>query len=300
MAVPSLLAHGYPEHGTGEVDDDGNALEGVRDLFENWSRQSSKFNEATFEDDWNSIAPARTNGNSITWHSLFAAARKAGWRPNADAGDDCPDDGTDAGFGCRFVAFADGSIMFSDGRWFSWTGIFWKPSERDVRVKLAAFALSHVCRAKEVHAEAMKTAMAAMLADNAASARAIRTKANAALREAKGVLEQPRQDRVLKMAQTACYADEALLDADIYLTCAPNGIIDLTTGELLPPDPARYMTRVVACDYDPRAENELLMKTLAEILPDIDTLEYVQQWAGLQLSGDVSYLSPHEYLDGGL
>jgi len=57
-----------------------------------------------------------------------------------------------------------------------------------------------------------------------------------------------------------------IFDADPRYVGAPNGVIDLRTGQLLDADPGKYITKVVGCEYNQDAKiPTLFLNTLAEI-----------------------------------
>ena len=284
MALKSLVAppHNWPEHGY--TDARGVEVEGVRDLALEWSSRGAKFDEAEFQKAWSSLAPARKVGASIRLETLFKKAYAAGWNPNAEASDDCPRDGSDEGFCCRFLQFVDGKIMFCNGRWHNWTGVFWRPDAGGVWARMKAFALHHVKRANDAFAKAVEQAQSAR---NDRDAKAILIAAKLALRAAEGILEQPRQKRVLEAAQTPCRIDADRLDADPMLLCCQNGVVDLRTGALLPSDPSALMTKVAACAYDPAACAPRFERFLEEVQPDVEVRSYLQRWSGYCTTGSV-------------
>jgi putative DNA primase/helicase len=72
----------------------------------------------------------------------------------------------------------------------------------------------------------------------------------------------------------------AALDADPYLLNAPNGTIDLRTGQLRPHDRADLISHRVAVPFDAEAEAPVWRKFLATVLPDEAVRAYAQRMAG--------------------
>lgn len=64
-----------------------------------------------------------------------------------------------------------------------------------------------------------------------------------------------------------------------------NGILNLTTGELLPHDPKYMMTRMFGADYDPSAQCPNFEQFMADVLPDESMRAYVQRAIGYTLLG---------------
>jgi putative DNA primase/helicase len=78
-------------------------------------------------------------------------------------------------------------------------------------------------------------------------------------------------------------------DADPMLLNVENGVIDLTTGDLLPHDQSLLMTKLAPATYDQKAEAPLFMKFMRRIFnDDQDLIRYVQKVMGYTLTGDVS------------
>ena len=58
----------------------------------------------------------------------------------------------------------------------------------------------------------------------------------------------------LAKAEDGMSADMAECDADSYLIGVLNGVVDLKSGKLLPPDPSRLDTKRVNAHFDPEAQ----------------------------------------------
>jgi len=79
----------------------------------------------------------------------------------------------------------------------------------------------------------------------------------------------------------------AELDKHQHLVGALNGVIDLHTGELLPPDPELRITKVVGCDYDPDAQAPLFEQTVLDVFnDDAETAAFFQRLVGYTMTGD--------------
>ena len=75
------------------------------------------------------------------------------------------------------------------------------------------------------------------------------------------------------------------LDADNYLLGTLNGVIDLRTGELIPPDPSILVTKRINAHYDPDAGCPRYQQFLQEAIPNIEEREFLIRWNGYCLSG---------------
>jgi putative DNA primase/helicase len=94
---------------------------------------------------------------------------------------------------------------------------------------------------------------------------------------------------VARLAQSdaAITVHQATLDARPYELNTPAGIIDLRTGQLLPPDPAAMHTRstTVAPDFD--RPSDLFNAFLADTFTDPELSAYVQRLLGVSAIGTV-------------
>ena len=77
------------------------------------------------------------------------------------------------------------------------------------------------------------------------------------------------------------------LDPNPELLHCRNGVVDLTTGELLPHDPNLMNESLVPHDYNPRARSLLLEAQLESMFPgDPEMQAYLQRAVGVSLFGD--------------
>jgi putative DNA primase/helicase len=92
-----------------------------------------------------------------------------------------------------------------------------------------------------------------------------------------------------------------MLDAHPWELNTPGGIIDLRTGQLSAPDPAKLHTQITACTPDFDADDTLWMTFLAQTFPDNqDLVNYMQRLIGYSAVGMVrEHLLPFAYGGGG-
>ncbi|MFI8437056.1 phage/plasmid primase, P4 family [Streptomyces sp. NPDC079020] len=75
-------------------------------------------------------------------------------------------------------------------------------------------------------------------------------------------------------------------DADPWLLAAPNGVIDLRTGELSEGTPGQRITKAVSVPYDPDAKAPRWEQFLAEVFAhDPELPDYVQRLLGYGITG---------------
>lgn len=83
----------------------------------------------------------------------------------------------------------------------------------------------------------------------------------------------------------------AEMNRDRKVLNLPNGIMDLVTGQLLPHDPDRKMTRVMGASYDPQATCPMFERFMERVLPNEAMRSYVQRALGYSMLGDADQRS---------
>lgn len=77
-------------------------------------------------------------------------------------------------------------------------------------------------------------------------------------------------------------------DKDMMLFNCQSGVLDLVTGELLPHDPKRMISKLAPVDYDPNARCPKWLKFLDRIMEgDSALIEFLQKTVGYSLSGRI-------------
>jgi putative DNA primase/helicase len=76
-------------------------------------------------------------------------------------------------------------------------------------------------------------------------------------------------------------------DRDHMLLGVANGVLDLRKQQLLPPSPDLLVLKRCNVHHDPAAHASLWDRFLSEILPDPETREFLQRFAGYLLTGSV-------------
>ncbi|MHC6592408.1 phage/plasmid primase, P4 family [Arthrobacter sp. C152] len=108
---------------------------------------------------------------------------------------------------------------------------------------------------------------------------------------------------MLAMAQTDPHVRVPIdaLDANGWELNTPNGIIDLRTGVLLPPDPTHLHTRMTSCAPDFDADTSMWERFLADTFPGNPELtSYMQRLVGYSSIGHVrEHILPFAFGSGG-
>ena len=76
------------------------------------------------------------------------------------------------------------------------------------------------------------------------------------------------------------------LDKHSHFLGVRNGVVDLRTGALLPPDPELRITLTAACNYEPRAKAPVFERTISDVFyDDPEMVEFVMRTFGYALCG---------------
>ena len=91
--------------------------------------------------------------------------------------------------------------------------------------------------------------------------------------------------------------DAADMDADPDILNCRNGVVDLRTGELMPHDPERLISRIAGADYDPTAKSDDLDAILSAVPPDV--ADWLQVRFGQAATGHMTPDDVMPVLNGG-
>ena len=78
------------------------------------------------------------------------------------------------------------------------------------------------------------------------------------------------------------------LDTHPWLMNAPNGVVDLRTGELRPHRREDMMTKIAGAEYDPKVPTPKWAGFVERVLPDEELRVFVQRGSGYSATGDTS------------
>lgn len=82
-----------------------------------------------------------------------------------------------------------------------------------------------------------------------------------------------------------CTQSAEIFDQDLGYLNVENGLLDLESGELLPHDPAKLITRTFGTAFDPQATCPNFDRFMEQVLPDNSMRSYVQRALGYSLLG---------------
>ena len=193
---------------------------------------------------------------------------------------------TDVGNGRRFIAAHLGDVRYcwQWGCWLVWNGKHW---ERDTTGELPR-------RAKGVIDALFPEAEALFAKASVAAAAGEHEKASKLLTESQRLFKHAQRSE--GAARIAALLDMARsepgvpvrpqdLDSDPWSLNCGNGTISLKTGLLRPHRRADLLTMICPVDYEPDARLDLWDRFLTEAIPDEETREYTQRYAGATAAG---------------
>ncbi|MDP2262660.1 MAG: phage/plasmid primase, P4 family [Hydrogenophaga sp.] len=162
------------------------------------------------------------------------------------------------GQGMRFVP--------ETGTWYLWTGVHWRQAADITIEHLAKETVKALSAEVEQHGDEAAEFFA--FCSISQQAKMVRNMVQLAASDPRIMLP----------------ADE--LDKHPHLLGVKNGIVDLSTGALLPADPLAYITRTCACEYHAEARAPLFERSVREAFFDDDEIvEYLYRCLGYTLQG---------------
>lgn len=179
---------------------------------------------------------------------------------------------TDQGNAERFAAQHGESARYVEawGKWLAWDGSRWKMDHGAAVMQMAKRTVKCIIHEAEALDDADKQKAVAnhWLASQSAG-------------RLKAVVELAKSEQPFPISHES-------LDADPWLLNCENGILDLTTGDLLPHEPGRLMTLTTGVEYPPEAGVDAPVWTafLERIFDgDAELIRFVQRLAGVSLVG---------------
>lgn len=180
---------------------------------------------------------------------------------------------TDMGNARRMYAHTQGKVMYvpAFGKWYIWSGTHWQEDDNFAILALA------------------KQTVLSMYADLAGFADDSQRK-----EQLKWIIQSENRARLESMiallrAEPGISVQPDSLDQRSMLLPVRNGTIDLTTGRLLPADPAHRFTKCLDVPYDPEAQCPLWESFLLRIMAgNPEMVAFIQRLVGHALTGDAT------------
>jgi P4 family phage/plasmid primase-like protien len=177
---------------------------------------------------------------------------------------------SDAGNGRRFAERFGHRLRFVDELgWLGWDGRRWAPVEASSLTEMGTRVV------RSLYQEAAET-------EDGARRRALADHARRSESRSRLLAMVAHAERLLRTGLTE-------LDADPMLFNVRNGILDLRTGQLLPHDLGRLITRLAGVTYDPRAMAPRWADFLNRVTEgDRELQAFLQRLVGYLLTGEAS------------
>lgn len=206
---------------------------------------------------------------------------------------------TDMGNAARFALQQGGRARFvKEWGWVLWDGQRWLKDDAGAVMEIAKATARAIFNEARDYEDQARQAIgeiekAAAAGEDTTLAEKRRDDAQRAAKEATAwaVKSQfkARLEAMLALAESdpRITARPDAFDTDPWLLNCTNGVLDLRTGDLLPPDPARLITRLCPVAYDAHATCPQWEAFLARIFADdSDMVGFIQRAAGYSLTGN--------------
>lgn len=208
-------------------------------------------------------------------------------------------DDEDKGNAQRMAHYFGSCILHCAGAWYIWDGRRW--ARDDIKqIKLFGMQLADLIDSKEYFplwesiSDDDKLAIQTLQKkDLLPHQLELKVKLDGLRRQARLMRTDKGINAALSLTASLRAVRAEELDADQWLLNVANGTIDLRTGQLLPHDPSRLITKLAPVKYDPNAPRELWIRTLYRIfedeteLPRFNEIQFLQKMLGYGLTGSV-------------
>lgn len=187
---------------------------------------------------------------------------------------------SDGANAARIVHHMGSYLLFVPGiGWHVWDGARWRADNLEARRHVGNLGRLILGEAASIAAKAAKI-------EDRDRADRERELAQKLLKFAGQAENVAKIDAAMKAAEPLLRADACKLDADPWALGCANGVLDLKTGELRAPDPARLITKSTGVTYDPAATCPTWDAFLQRIFrSNPELLGFLQQLAGYWLTG---------------
>lgn len=163
--------------------------------------------------------------------------------------------------------YGDGMMYVPEiGDWFLWTGVYWRIAVPVEIEHLAKETIKSLPREAQEHQDAGEFFQFCAISQQ---------------------IKMVRNMVALASSDPRVAVPARELDKLPHLLGVQNGVVDLRTGRLVPPDPNFRITMVAGCDFVLSARCPLFQSTITEVFSgDMDLVEYVMRTFGYAAMGN--------------
>ncbi len=243
------------------------------DLWCEWASQSSKFSEEESAYKWSSFS--KNKENSLNIASLFRLAGEYGYANIQYAQELKGEALTDTGNAKRLIRHHGDNIRYcrESKSWLQWSGGCWAWGSEAV-MRLAQ---------DTVHKTIDEASDAALAGKSELSVATIKHSVRSqSCHSLEAMVKLAKYDRDISLSFSQ-------LDANPYLLCVMNGVVDLRTGLLREAKRENLITKQAHVVYDTKSQCPTWIKFLDRIFDsDVEVIAYIQRAIGYSLTGDTS------------
>lgn len=242
-----------------------------RELWEEWASTGSSYDPAEADRKWSQTTPTR----GITARSILVRVPKEklrAWARERSVAEGSS--GGDIGNAKAFARRYHGELacLFPDGKYVRWTGSRWALCENGEEVEAA----------KELAQDIVTEAISRFQNGGGSDADKARLRSATSLRNSasklRAMLELAKSDPLMAVHQRD-------FDCDPWLLGVPNGVVDLRTGTLVPPNPDQRIMRQAGVPFDASAQCPRWLRFLEDVQPEPEVRAFLQRAVGYTLTG---------------
>lgn len=250
-----------------------------RELWEEWSQKSAKYDADDAERVWHSLTGERTD-----YGAVFAEAQRLGWKnpKAAPAIDESKVKSlhltTDQANAARLAKHHGADLAHVGGHWYGFKGTHW--AQGDAQATLFGMRLSKI-----IAGEIKELSERARRATEQAEREKLHKIAEALAKFGARAEDAGKISSALRLAAPLLQREAAEFDADPWLFNVQNGTLDLRSGQLRAHRRDDRITRLAPVAYTPGATCPRFEEFLAQVLPDPEVVAFVKRFLGYCLTG---------------
>ncbi len=249
----------------------------TKKIVREWSQRSMKYDAEVFEKTYNSYNT--DHSRPIRIGTLYKLASEAEYEPishhkyTTERHADSINLSDRKNGHLMAIKFSKSLLSIRDTpRWIKWhEGVGWKDAKSDVPMQAAKMVLDD-----------MRQQAARALSEGRGEAEALK-------RETTRTSKAPSMSAMIKLCKSepGMAKDLSELDCDQHLLGVENGVLNLTTMNLIAPDPSVLVVKRANVAFDPMADAPRFRQFLVEIAPDAELRAFMVRVLAYLLTGSI-------------